>query len=96
VGSARALDRLCKEHDAYRWLLGGVTVNYHTPADFRVEQGEVLDRLLTEGVAALMAEAASSPVKTFAIGFSGEPSYDETAHARVVAQHLGADQYQQA
>ena len=27
VGSARALDRLCKEHDAYRWLLGGVTVN---------------------------------------------------------------------
>jgi len=60
VGSARALDRLCKEHDAYRWLLGGVTVNYHTPADFRVEQGEVLDRLLTEGVAALMAEGLVS------------------------------------
>ncbi len=26
VGSARALDRLCKEHDAYRWICGGVTV----------------------------------------------------------------------
>lgn len=25
VGSARRLDRLCKEHDTYRWLCGGVT-----------------------------------------------------------------------
>ena len=48
----------------------------------------------SSAVAALMAEAASSPVKTFAIGFSGEPSYDETAHARVVAQHLGADHHE--
>jgi hypothetical protein len=36
VGSARALDRLCDEHDAYRWICGGVGVNYHTPADSRV------------------------------------------------------------
>ena len=36
VGSARALARLCEEHDAYRWLCGGVAVNYHTLADFRV------------------------------------------------------------
>jgi len=36
-GSAWALGRLCKEHDAYRWLLGGVTVNYHTLVDFRVD-----------------------------------------------------------
>jgi transposase len=64
VGSARALGRLCKEHDAYRWLLGGVTVNYHTLADFRVHQGEVLDRLLTEGVAALMAEGLVSLERT--------------------------------
>lgn len=56
VGSARALDRLSKEHDAYRWLLGGVTVNYHTLADFRVEHEEYLNALLTQSVAALMAE----------------------------------------
>jgi len=37
VRSALALDRLCKEHDAYRWLLGGVTVNPHTLAEFRVD-----------------------------------------------------------
>jgi transposase len=56
VGSARALGRLCDEHDAYRWLAGGVSLNYHTLADFRVGHGDVLDGLLTTGVAALMAE----------------------------------------
>jgi len=56
VGSARALARLCGEHDAYRWLCGGVGVNHHTPADFRVDHGDVLDGLLTGSVAALMAD----------------------------------------
>jgi transposase len=56
VGSARALDRLCEQHDAYRWLAGGVSVNYHTLADFRVEHAEVFDTLLTRSVATLMAE----------------------------------------
>src|SRR6266852_8321768 len=50
VGSARALARLCESHDAYRWLCGGVSVNYHTLSDFRVGHGELLDRLLTENV----------------------------------------------
>ena len=56
VGSARALGRLCEEPDAYRWLAGGVSLNYHTLADFRVGHGDVLDDLLTTGVAALVAE----------------------------------------
>jgi transposase len=55
VGSARALDELCGSHDAYRWLCGGVSVNYHTLSDFRVGHGALLDRLLTQNVAALMA-----------------------------------------
>ena len=58
VGSARALARLCAEHDAYRWICGGVGVNYHTLADFRVQQVDDLDRLLTESGAALMATGA--------------------------------------
>src|SRR5829696_2569093 len=53
IGSARALARLCVSHDAYRWLCGGVSVNYHTLGDFRVGNGELLDRLLTENVATL-------------------------------------------
>src|SRR5262245_20966591 len=28
IGSARELDRLCKSHDVYRWICGGVSVNY--------------------------------------------------------------------
>jgi hypothetical protein len=55
VGSARALARLCEAHDAYRWLCGGVSVNYHTLADFRVAHGAAVDDLLTQSVAALMA-----------------------------------------
>ncbi len=53
VGSARALDRLCGSDDVYRWLCGGVSVNYHTLADFRVAHVDLLDRLLVENVAAL-------------------------------------------
>jgi len=55
VGSARALERLCECHDAYRWLCGGVSVNHHTLSDFRVGHGKLLDRLLTENVATLAA-----------------------------------------
>ena len=56
VGSARAVTRLCVAHDAYRWICGGVSVNYHTLADFRVDHGKFLDDQLTNSVAALMAE----------------------------------------
>ncbi|MGV1015337.1 MAG: IS1182 family transposase [Methyloceanibacter sp.] len=55
VGSARAIARLTVEHDAYRWICGGVQVNYHTVADFRGLNGEFLDALLTDNVAGLMA-----------------------------------------
>lgn len=55
VGSARAIARLTQEHDAYRWICGGVQVNYHTVADFRSQQGDALDDLLTDNLASLMA-----------------------------------------
>jgi transposase len=55
VGSARAVERLTQSHDAYRWICGGVQVNYHTLSDFRAEQGAALDCLLTDAVASLMA-----------------------------------------
>jgi transposase len=55
IGSARAITRLTQVHDAYRWICGGVQVNYHTVADFRSQQGDVLDDLLTDNLASLMA-----------------------------------------
>jgi hypothetical protein len=56
VGSARRLDQLCKEHLAYRWLCGGVSMNYHSLSDFRMAHGELLERLLARGVAALVEQ----------------------------------------
>lgn len=56
VGSARAIERLTGEHDAYRWICGGVSVNHHSLSDFRVQQVEFLDWLLTHSVAVLMSQ----------------------------------------
>jgi transposase len=56
VGSARQLDQLGTEPLPYQWLCGGVSVNYHTLADFRVGHGELLDQWLTTSVAALVHE----------------------------------------
>ena len=54
VGSAREVDRLCYSHDAYRWVRGGVSVNYHTLSDFRVAHQGALDDLLTQSIAVLL------------------------------------------
>jgi transposase len=53
VGSARALSWLCVHHNAFRWLVGGVSVNYHTLSDFRVGHVAFLDQVLTHSVAVL-------------------------------------------
>jgi hypothetical protein len=56
IGSARRLARLSEEHDAYRWLRGGVPVNYHLLSDFRVAHQAELDELLTQTIALLLSE----------------------------------------
>jgi transposase len=65
IGSARALQRLCENHDVYRWLCGGVSVNYHLLADFRCGCADLLDRLLRDHLAAL-AEAGLVNLETLA------------------------------
>jgi transposase len=56
IGSARRLARLSEEHEAYRWLRGGVPANYHLLSDFRVAHRAELDELLTQTIALLLAE----------------------------------------
>lgn len=56
IGSARALDWLCVHHHGFRWICGGVSVNYHSLSDFRVGHLEFLDELLTHSVAVLMEQ----------------------------------------
>jgi transposase len=60
VGSGREVARLSLEHDAYRWICGGVSVNYHALNDFRSGNGALMDELLTDNVAALAAVGAIS------------------------------------
>ncbi len=56
VGSARQLNELCKDHVAYQWICGGVSMNHHTLSDFRTAHVEFLDELLTKSIALLMKE----------------------------------------
>ena len=60
VGSGREVTRLSREHDAYRWICGGVSVNYHAVNDFRSGNAQLMDELLTDNVAALAAVGAIS------------------------------------
>lgn len=55
-GSGREIARLTEMHAAYRWLRGGVDIGYHTLTDFRAEQGEVFDALITQVLALLMKQ----------------------------------------
>lgn len=56
VASARELARLCEQHDVYRWLRGGVPVNYHQLAAFRAHRTAELDELLTSLIATLLEQ----------------------------------------
>src|SRR3954466_13035753 len=100
VGSARALERLCESHDAYRWLCGGVSVNHHLLSDFRVGCADLLDRLLCEHLAAL-AKAGLVDLQTLAqdgvrvrasagaASFRREATLDKyLAQAEAVVDHL--------
>ena len=60
VASGREVSRLCREHDAYRWICGGVSVNYHALNDFRANNEALTDELLSDNVAALAAAGAIS------------------------------------
>ncbi len=99
VGSARRLAHLCESDMAYRWLCGGVRVNYHGLSDFRGGHGAVLDGLLSEQVAALVAsgmvsleEVAVDGTKVRASAGSGSfrgerglSGYEAAARERVAA-----------
>jgi transposase len=56
VGNAHELERLCTQHDAYRWLRGGVPVNYHTLSDFRTDHETALDELFTQVLAVMLQQ----------------------------------------
>jgi transposase len=56
IGSARELGRRCETDLPFQWICGGVSVNYHTLADFRTAHVEFLNDLLSSSVAVLIHE----------------------------------------
>ena len=56
VSSARELSRMCNYEPGCQWLTGMEAVNYHTLADFRVEDKEALDEMFVEVLGLLSAE----------------------------------------
>lgn len=51
--SGRRIARLTERDTIYMYLCGGVSVNYHTICDFRVDHAELLQRVLTDSIAVL-------------------------------------------
>lgn len=52
--SARKLEKLCKEHNAYRWIAGGVPVNRTQLAEFRTLNPLLFEDLLTNTLAVML------------------------------------------
>jgi transposase len=84
IGSARALDRLTERDLAYRWLSVGVPINYHGLADFRVAHAEVLDTLLSESLAALVADGLVDVEEIIVDGTKVKASAGKSSFKRAV------------
>lgn len=56
IGSARVLEKRCYDCDPYKWLRGGVDVNYHTLSDFRTAQKDWLEQQVVGLVATMRTE----------------------------------------
>jgi hypothetical protein len=56
IASARELFRRCYDCDPFKWLRGGVDVNYHTLSDFRTAHDQWLKGVVVENIATLRAE----------------------------------------
>ena len=60
VSSARRIEKLTTRDTAYKWICGGVSVNHHMLSDFRSQQVEFLDELLTDTIATLLHQGLVS------------------------------------
>ena len=56
IASARKLYRRCYDCDPFKWIRGGVDVNYHTLSDFRTNHPEWLKEQVVANIAAIRAE----------------------------------------
>jgi len=60
IASARELGRRCRDCDPFKWICGGVDVNYHTLSDFRTNHPEWLKEQVIANIAAIRAEGLAN------------------------------------
>jgi transposase len=60
ICKAREVYRRCYDCDPYKWLRGGVDVNYHTLSDFRTQHSEWLKEQVVTNIATIRAEDLAS------------------------------------
>jgi len=60
ISSARQLAQRCYDCDPYKWLRGGVDVNYHTLSDFRTAHPDWLKQQVVTNIAVMRAEGLAS------------------------------------
>ena len=89
-----------KEHDVRpidrREAIAGVRERVTRAVERRLISDVPLGAFLSGGldstiVVGIMSRLMSEPVKTFSIGFEGDPAYDETSYARMVAERFKTD-----
>ena len=83
AGAVRQVDR--------RDAIAGVRERVTRAVERRLISDVPLGAFLSGGldstiVVGLMSQLMAEPVKTFSIGFEGDPAYDETSYARLVAE----------
>jgi len=88
--SAKMINRYCKEHLAFKWLCGGVSVNEHTISDFRTAHGEALDELLTQSIGILSHEGMITITRVAQDGMKVEANAGKTSFRRekTLKEHL--------
>ena len=77
-------------------LLADIRDTFTRATERRMVADVSLGALLSGGVdsslvVGLMTKAATAPVRTFAIGFADDASFDERGYARMVADHFGTE-----
>ncbi len=60
IASARELNRRCGDCDPFKWIRGGVDVNYHTLSDFRTNHPQWLKEQVVMNIAAIRAEGLAN------------------------------------
>src|SRR5207249_5223575 len=96
INSARELARMCAYEPALQWLTGLEEVNYHTLADFRVENKEAQEEIFTQVLGLLSAEGLTDLKRVMQDGnkIKAQASGNSFRRADTIREHLKLAQEQ--